>query len=134
SHPKTKKLRRRLGDSGPLACLYLFLWAAANRSDGDLSGMSDEDIELAVDWQGAAGEFVEAMASVGFLDGEEGSRVIHDWGDHNPGAAGGRAGSEKARGAALCKQYGRREAARAMPEYAKRIADSMLESASSTKK
>lgn len=104
-HPKTKKLRRRLGDSGPLACMYLFLWAAANRSDGDLSGMSDEDIELAVDWQGGAGEFVAEMAAVGFLDGDEGSRRIHDWAKHNPWAAGAEGRSERAR-AAAAKKWG----------------------------
>lgn len=78
SHPKTKKLARRLGPAGPLACMYLFLWAAANRSDGDLAGMSDEDIELAVDWDGDDGVFVSEMVAVGFLDGDQHSRAIHD--------------------------------------------------------
>ncbi|MDY4297537.1 MULTISPECIES: hypothetical protein [unclassified Xanthomonas] len=122
-HPKTKKLARKLGPSGPLGCIYLFLWAAANRSDGDLAGMSDEDIELAVDWAGQDGEFVRAMADVGFLDGAEGSRIIHAWADHNPWAAGAEARSEKARWAALCKQRGRKEAAKLMPEYAERMQD-----------
>jgi len=130
SHPKTKKLRRRLGDSGPLACMYLFLWAAANRSDGDLSGMSDEDIELAVDWEGENGAFAKEMAAVGFLDGVEGSRKIHDWAEHNPWAAGADARSEKSRWAALCKQHGRREAARMMPEYAERLLDAPQSGAS----
>ena len=40
AHPKTKKLTRRLGDSGPLHCIWLFLWASSNRSDGDLAGMT----------------------------------------------------------------------------------------------
>ena len=133
SHPKTKKLRRRLGDSGPLGCMYLFLWAAANRSDGDLSGLSDEDIELAVDWEGDHGALVAEMVEVGFLDGDEGSRRIHDWAEHNPWAAGADARSEKARWAALCKQHGRREAARMMPEYAERLLDASHESATSTK-
>src|SRR5690625_2595966 len=132
AHPKTKKLRRRLGDSGHLACLYLFLWAAANRSDGDLSGMSDEDIELAVDWNGEDGAFVAEMVAVRFLDGEEGSYTIHDWEEHNPWAAGAAARSEKSRWAALCKQHGRREAARMMPEYAERLIDASQDSASGT--
>lgn len=121
SHPKTKKLMRRLGAAGALACVYLFLWAAANRSDGDLSGMSDEDIELAVDWTGDEGAFVQAMESVGFLDGAEGERVIHDWHEHNPWAAGSEARSEKSRWAALCRRHGRQQAARMMPEYAERL-------------
>src|SRR5690625_4966854 len=105
AHPKTKKLRRRLGDSGPLGCMYLFLWAAANRSDGDLSGLSDEDIELAVDWEGDHGALVAEMVAVGFLDGDEGSRRIHDWAEHNPWAAGAEGRSERAR-AAAAKKWG----------------------------
>lgn len=139
SHPKTKKLARRLGPAGPLGCIYLFLWVACNRSDGDLAGMTDEDIELAVDWAGDEGAFVRAMADVGFLEGEPGSRMVHDWAEHNPWAAGASARSEKSSWAALCKQYGRAEAARRMPDYAQRIgaaseqhAGSKPESASGT--
>lgn len=121
SHPKTKKLQRRLGDSGPLACIYLILWTAANRSDGDLSGMTDEDIELAIDWRGDPGALIDSMAEVGFLEGEEGARAFHDWQDHNPWAAGAEARSEKSRWAALCRRHGRKEAARLMPDYAQRL-------------
>lgn len=118
SHPKTKKLARRLGPSGPLGCIYLFLWVAANRSDGDLSGLTDEDLELAVDWQGDEGQFIACMSEVGFLDGEEGSRSVHDWAVHNPWAAGANDRSEASRWAALCKRYGRDGAAKRMPNYA----------------
>lgn len=138
-HPKTKKLARRLGPAGPLGCIYLFLWVACNRSDGDLAGMTDEDIELAVDWSGDEGAFVRAMVDVGFIEGGEGERSIHDWAEHNPWAAGASARSEKSRWAGLCKQHGRAEAARQMPEYAQRIgaasttqADSKPESATGT--
>ena len=40
THPKTKKLMRRLGAAGPWALVCLFLWARMNRADGDLSGMT----------------------------------------------------------------------------------------------
>jgi hypothetical protein len=132
THPKTKKLARRLGPQGPLSCLYLFLWAAANRSDGDLSGMTAEDVELAIDWTGEEGAFVAGMLAVRFLDGEEGQFKIHDWAEHNPWAAGAQQRSDKARWAALCKQYGRAEAARMMPEYAARFLDAPPEQGSST--
>lgn len=118
SHPKTKKLARRLGPAGPLGCIYLFLWVAANRSDGDLSGLTDEDLELAVDWQGDEGAFVAAMSEVGFLDGHESARRVHDWAVHNPWAAGANDRSEASRWAALCKRYGREGAANRMPDYA----------------
>lgn len=117
-HPKTKKLARRLGDAGPLHCIYLFLWTAANRSDGDLAGMSDEDIELAINWTGEDNAFVSAMTAVGFLDGEEGERRIHDWSEHNAWAAGADDRSQRAKFAALCRDYGRAVAINRMPEYA----------------
>jgi hypothetical protein len=120
-HPKTKKLIRRLGVSGGWHLVRLFLWTAENRSDGDLSGMSDEDIELAVDWEGEEGAFAAALEQVGFFDGQEGARTIHDWEEHNPWAAGSEQRSEKSKWAALCKQYGRQEAARMMPAYAERL-------------
>lgn len=120
-HPKTKKLLRRLGHAGPWGLVCLFLWAASNRSDGDLSGMSIEDIELAADWQGAEGEFVRALCEVGFLDGEVVGYRIHDWAEHNPWAAGSADRSEASKWAALCKRYGRAGAADRMPDYAERM-------------
>lgn len=121
SHPKTKKLVRRLGAAGAWKLVCLFLWAAANRPDGDLSGMSGEDIELSVDWDGEDGAFVDALRAVGFLDGGDCAYRIHDWSEHNPWAAGADARSEKAKWLALCKHHGRAKAAEMMPEYAARI-------------
>lgn len=121
SHPKTKKLIRRVGGDGAWRLVCLFLWCAANRPDGSLEGLSDEDIELAVDWPGAEGEFIAALRDVGFLDGDELNSEIHDWAEHNPWVSDSEARSEKARWAALCKRYGRPGAAQRMPEYAKRV-------------
>lgn len=120
-HHKTKKLLRRLGPAGPWALVCLFLWTAANRSDGDLSGMSNEDIELAADWQGEPDALVPVLAEVGFLDGSAGERKIHDWAEHNPWAAGAEDRAESSRWAALCKRYGRDGAAERMPDYAVRM-------------
>jgi hypothetical protein len=117
-HPKFKKLIRRLGAEGGLCLIWLFLWAAANRSDGDLSGLSDEDIELAIDWSGEAGEFVRECVDVGFLDGDEFDRSIHDWDVHNPWAAGADMRSAKARWNAVKRHHGEAEADRQVPEYA----------------
>lgn len=66
-HPKTKKLIKRLGQSSAWNLVCLILWAASNRSDGNLSGMSVEDIELAADWSGEDGAFVGALVDVGIL-------------------------------------------------------------------
>lgn len=90
SHHKTQKVRRRLGIEGCWHLMCLFLWAANSESywHGDLSGMSDEDIEINCGWQGEVGSLVKVLKEVGYLDGEENHRVIHDWADHNPYAAG----------------------------------------------
>ena len=110
-HPKTKKLRRRLGDGGCWSLVCLFLWTAANRWDGSLADMSDEDIELAADWTGEVGELVTALVEVGFLDGESGCYAIHDWHDHNPWAAS-RGQRQQAAKAAAAARWERRSARR----------------------
>lgn len=117
-HPKTKKLIKRLGAGAAWHLICLFLWAAANRSDGDLAGMTDEDIELAVDWMGENGKFIAELADIGFLDGEEGARSIHDWEIHNPWAAGAEMRSAKARWNSVKRHHGPAEADRQVPEYA----------------
>ena len=124
AHPKTKKLIRRLGEGGAWRLVCLFLWVAQSRPDGDLSGMTGEDIELAADWQGEEGAFIKALIEVGFVDGEEGAFSIHDWQEHNPWAAGADARSEKSKWLALCKHHGRAKAAEMMPAYAARLQES----------
>lgn len=120
AHPKTKKLIRRLGDTGAWRLVCLFLWVASNRPDGDLSGMTAEDIELSVDWPGEEGAFIKALKEVGFLEGEEGEFRVHDWTEHNPWAAGSEDRSKSARFAALCKRYGRERAEEIVSELADR--------------
>jgi hypothetical protein len=117
-HPKTKKLIKRLGQSAAWNLVCLILWAADNRSDGDLSGMSTEDIELSADWLGEDGQFVAALVTVRFLDGQEDAYKLHDWTEHNPWAAGAEARSAKARWNAAKRHHGAAEADRLVPEYA----------------
>lgn len=118
SHPKTKKLIKRFGQTAGWNLVCLFLWAAGNRSDGKLSGMSDEDIELASDWQGEDGAFVSGLVSVGFLDTADDGYEIHNWIEHNPWAAGAEARSAKAKWNAAKRHHGVAEANRLVPEYA----------------
>ena len=118
SHPKTKKLVRQLGPEAGWSLVCLILWAAANRSDGDLAGMSDEDIELAADWDGEAGKFMEALRRTRFVDGDEFEVEIHDWTEHQPWAAGSEARSLKAKWNAVKRHHGEHAADRAVPEYA----------------
>ena len=118
AHPKTKKLIRRVGEGGAWALVCLILWARANRPDGDLSGMTGEDIELAIDWRGEPDALVAALCAVGFLDGEEGAYQLHDWEDHQPWAAGSDMRSLKAKWNAVKRHHGPAEADRLVPEYA----------------
>jgi hypothetical protein len=111
AHPKTKKVRRALGDTGVIAVLKLFAWATTQRSDGSLAGLSDADIEDAIDWPdvGAAGTLVPVLAAVRFLDGEEGHRVIHDWLENNPYVATKHVRVERARKGAAARWGGQGE-------------------------
>jgi hypothetical protein len=125
SHPKTKKLLRTLGPAGGWYLVRLLLWATENRSNGDLSGLTDDDIELAIDWPGEAGALVAQLASVGFIDGQECSRQIHDWLEHNSWAAGASERSLKGRWNAAKRHHGEAGADRLVPAYrVARIADS----------
>lgn len=118
SHPKTKKLVRQLGAEAGWSLVVLILWAASNRSDGDLAGMTDEDIELAADWDGEPGAFIEALRRIRFVDGDEGESIVHDWAEHQPWAAGAEARSLKAKWNAVKRFHGEAEADRQVPEYA----------------
>lgn len=118
AHPKTVKLVRRLGESGGWRLVCLFLWTAANRPDGDLSGMTKEDIEIAAGWTGNPDQFVDALVSVGFLDGREGEYLIHDWAEHNPWAASAGDRSLKSQWIAVKRHHGEAEADRKVPAYA----------------
>ena len=118
SHPKTKKLVRLLGAEAGWSLVVLILWAAANRSDGDLTGMDDEDIELAADWDGEAGAFIAALRRIRFVDGAEGESRVHDWTEHQPWASGAEARSLKGKWNAIKKHHGEAEADRQVPEYA----------------
>jgi hypothetical protein len=120
SHPKTKKLVRALGPGGGWFLVRLFLWVAVNRPDGDLNGLSDDDLELAIDWPNEPGAFIAHLAGVGFVDGGECTRRIHDWEEHNPWAAGAADRAHASRYAALCKRYGSEEATRRMQDRATR--------------
>ncbi|WP_140652848.1 hypothetical protein [Rhodanobacter glycinis] len=98
--------------------IRLFLWATESRSDGDLTGLTSEDIELAIDWIGENDAFVHTLVEVGFLDGDEGRYQIHDWAEHNPWVNGAEQRSARARWNAVKRHHGAREADRQVPEYA----------------
>jgi hypothetical protein len=96
-HPKTKKLIRRAGLEGVRSLQILWSWAAVNRSNGSLSGMDGEDIELAADWTGDIGMLIKALEELHWIDKTDEGYVLHDWQEHNPWAADAEARGDKAR-------------------------------------
>jgi hypothetical protein len=115
-----KKLVHRLHEAGAWGFVRLVLWACENRTSGDLSGLSDEDLELAVDWHGDPGALIATLEAVGFLDGPEKSRVIHDWLKHQPYVAGAEDRSDTSRFNVLIKYHGFAGAVQRMPEFYER--------------
>ena len=86
THPKTIKLMRRCGDRSFYCLVRLWSWAAQYRPDGNLEGMDNESVEIAADWTGDVGVFASQLANIGFIDGQEGGYILHDWCHHNPWA------------------------------------------------
>ena len=81
-HPKTKKLQRRCGPEGVLCLQRLWLWAAAQRPSGVLSGLDAEEIELAAGWDGENGKLAEALIECRWLDKQDEAFILHGWEEH----------------------------------------------------
>lgn len=111
THPKTQKLKRRLGSDGVVALLTLWVSAAQNRADGNLYRMDDEDIELSAGWAGESGALVAVLVALRFLDSTPDGYVLHDWLENNPWVADAPARSERARKGGLAKSRKMRELA-----------------------
>ncbi len=86
---KFKKLRRALGDLplyqvvGLLEALWQF--AATDAPLGDIGKFSNEEIAMAIEWQGDADQLIEALVSTDWLDSSDRHRlVIHHWHEHVP--------------------------------------------------
>lgn len=105
AHHKTRKLRKRIGADGVLSLIQLWTYAAKLRPDGDLDGMSEEDIELAADWIGEDRAFVAALADVGFLECVDGRYILHDWLENNPWAGGSDARSDASRFSRMARSF-----------------------------
>jgi len=104
-HPKTKRLRRRLGDRAVEHVMRLWEFATANasRREGDLTGMDNEAIADVCSFDGDPDVFVTTLTECGFLDGEPLSRKIHDWRDENPYVATWAERSAKSKRAAAAR-------------------------------
>jgi hypothetical protein len=79
SHPKTARLRRRLGVGLAQAVGHvtlLWAWSVRYAPNGDLSRYDPDVLADASGWDGEAGLFVRALVAAGFLDED---LSIHDW-------------------------------------------------------
>lgn len=99
-NPKTRKLRRRFGAEGIISLLRLYEFTAVHRPKGELTGMDEDDILDAADWDGGR-EFITALIDLTLLDqANDGTLSIHDWTVHNGYAAFAEERSAQARKAA----------------------------------
>lgn len=103
-HPKTLKLIRRGGRKGFEAVRSLqILWCfcAQERTDGILTGMDDEDIELAADWRGKPGALMELLVAGKWLDRlDDGLYALHGWEDRQAYVSKADSRKQQARAAA----------------------------------
>ena len=82
-HWKTIVLRSELGYPAIESLQRIWCFAAVNKPDGVLSGMSIRTIEIAAHWSGEPGALVGKLVELRFLDAIDGFFVLHDWEDHN---------------------------------------------------
>ena len=87
SHPKTKRLARRLKVPRPHALGILAMlwdWTGEYAPQGDVGRHDDEDIAEAVDWPDDQAEaLVTALVDCGWLDRHPEHRlIVHDYHDH----------------------------------------------------
>lgn len=82
-HWKTISLKERLGLEAIESLQRLWCFAAANKPDGQLSGLSATAIEMACRWTGKPGTLVEALLELRFLDKVGSCYALHDWREHN---------------------------------------------------
>jgi hypothetical protein len=103
AHHKTRRLIRRCGLAGPWSLLQLWEFAAINKPDGRLDGMSAEDIADAAKYEGDATEFVGALNEIGWLDRRGKTFTLHDWSEHQPHVTNAPLRKEIARQAAVTR-------------------------------
>ena len=101
-HPKTLRIKRRLGPGSVeiLLRLFEFCTTSPSRRDGNLHGMDQEAIADALRYEGDPSVLVQALREVGWLDGRGKSLSIHDWAEINPYVANWKQRSASAQHAA----------------------------------
>lgn len=88
NHRKTKRVRSACGSDGFRSLVVLFSQVRCSRPDGDLAGLTDDDIEAEADWDGEPGKFVKALKDCGWIDGKPKAYKMHDWEVWQPWSVG----------------------------------------------
>ena len=79
THPKTKKLQRRLGSEGVTSLIKLWSFVASQQPSGDLTGFAVQEIESASGWHGRPTSFVSTLIDLALLDISSKGIAIHGW-------------------------------------------------------
>lgn len=82
---KTRKLQRALGEHGVLCMVRLWCYVGERHPKGNLTGMTEEDLEDVAGWTGEKGVFAEYALRMRWAErASEGGIDIHDWEEHQP--------------------------------------------------
>ena len=105
-HPKTIKLRRKLGAQGVFSLISLWCFAAKHKPSGVLDSMDEEEIAIAAIWPDDASTFVCTLVELRWLDVDTSHTKtyhLHKWIDRNGYAASAPDRSDKARFSRLAR-------------------------------
>jgi hypothetical protein len=95
-HPKTQRLARELGPLAPIHLQRLWMFAANNNRDGNLSNRDAIDIAVAAGWDGDPEQFVRTLIDRRWIDETPEGLCLHNWEKRQPWVAGAEERSERA--------------------------------------
>jgi len=125
-HPKTIKLTRKGGLEAVRSLQILWCFCAQERTDGILSGMDVDDIEIAADWRGEPGRLVELLLNGNWLEQlQDDTYALHGWEERQAYVSKAESRKEQARSAAEKRWQKKRGVQPAMPDDAMSNADGM---------
>jgi hypothetical protein len=79
-NPKVERLVRMLDESAIRALLRVFGYTARNRPDGNLTGLTGDDIEIIARWSPRRkGRLIAALVELNFLEQNGPDLLIHNW-------------------------------------------------------
>lgn len=124
-HPKTRKLIRRGGLEVVRSLQILWCFCAQERTNGILSGMDIDDIEIAADWQGEPGKLVELLLKGNWMEMlADSTYALHGWEERQAFVSKAESRKAHAKAAAESRWREKRGTLGEMPPHAPSIPDS----------